>query len=290
MSLLAPDVLYARLPGDFLWIMGLFARLRPGARFVYALAHDDHADPRTACGHRRWLHAPLYALGLHGAHAIAAQHESQAAALAPSLRSRAACVPNLVRSAAEAPRPWGDAEFDAAWIAQIRPEKRLDLFLDLAESLPRLRFAVVGGFDVTTDPAGRAALESRAAALPNVTMLGPLRADGVMGVLKRSRTLVNTSDSEGFPNTMLEAWSVGVPVLSLAVDPGGVIAREELGRVSRSGSRLWADLSELARDEALNRRLGSRAMAYVRRRHGFEEVVGALTGPLREGAVRSAPA
>ena len=37
---------------------------------------------------------------------------------------------------------------------------------------------------------------------------------------------------EGFPNIFIEAWACGVPVLSLHVDPGGVIKKEGLGEIA----------------------------------------------------------
>ena len=44
----------------------------------------------------------------------------------------------------------------------------------------------------------------------------------------RAKVLVNTSDVEGFPNSYLQAWIRGVPVVTL-IDPDGVIEREGLG-------------------------------------------------------------
>ncbi|MCP1538835.1 glycosyltransferase family 4 protein [Methylorubrum extorquens] len=280
---LRPDRLYARLPGDFLWLMGLYARMRPGSRFVYALAHDSHADARTAYDHRRWFHAPLFGLGLRSAHVIAVQHRHQAARVSMVTAGRLTWVPNLVRRVRAEPRPFLPAVIDVVWVAKIRHEKRLDLFLNLARSLPRMRFAVVGGFDPTVEEQARIHLMERMAMLANVEWLGALRADDVIDCLARSRVLVNTSDREGFPNTMLEAWSMGVPVVSLRVDPGDVIREYGLGRVSGSIEILCEDVLRLAVDARLNRILGENGLAYVRRWHGSDAVCAALdalaTGP-----------
>lgn len=272
----SPTVLYARLPDDFLWLAGLMSRLRNRARFVYALAHDDHCRPWSTYGHRPWLHNPLYALGLHSADAIAIQHEGQRTRLSPRLRGRAFPVPNLLRSFASRPRPLEGARIDALWVAQIRPEKHIERFLDLAGSCPDLRFTIVGGMDPTLPRERQSNLERRMGSLSNVTYLGPRQATEIMTLLEGSKVLVNTSDAEGFPNTMLEAWSVGVPVLSFSVDPGHVIETQGLGRVSRTAAALLSDLRVLTKNGALNREMGAHALDYVRHSHNTPTVCALL--------------
>lgn len=285
----SPDVVYARLPSDFLALPGLLGRLDGRARFIYALAHDDHCRPWEAYAYKRWLHAPLYALGLHSADAILVQHEEQRARLASRLQARAVHVPNLVRSFTSAPRCFESTSIDAIWVAQIRPEKRLDRFLDLAESSPETRFSIVGGFDRTLPAATRVEFERRMLSLSNVTHWGPKPADVVISLIADSKVLVNTSSGEGFPNTMLEAWSQGVPVLSLSVDPGHVIERQGIGILSGNDIRLRDDVRALVQDGELNRQIGTRALAYVRHRHSLEAVRAALA-PAISGSVVTAAA
>ena len=43
-------------------------------------------------------------------------------------------------------------------------------------------------------------------ALPNVTMLGPVRYRDTGALFDRARIFLNTSSIEGFPNTFLQAW------------------------------------------------------------------------------------
>ncbi len=272
----APDVVYARLPSDFLALQGLLGRIDGRARFLYALAHDDHCRAWEAYSYKRWLHAPLYALGLRSADAILVQHEGQRARLPARLQRRAIHVPNLVRSFACAPRSFQKTTIDAIWVARIRSEKRLDRFLDLAASSPETRCSIVGGFDPTLPAAARAELERRMGSLGNVTYWGPKPAEVVMSLIARSRMLVNTSSGEGFPNAMLEAWSLGVPVVSLAVDPGGIIERQRLGVLSRDEVALRHDVRLLARFGPLNEEIGARALAYVRDRHSLDAVRAAL--------------
>jgi len=253
-------------------MLGLFSRWRPTTQFVYALAHDLHCDPWRAYDYNRWFHGPSYGLGLWTTDVIAIQHERQRELLPRLLRGRAILIPNLMRSYAPTVRPYEQATFDGIWVAKIRPEKRLGTFLDLVAALPELRFAVVGGFDPEMGADERGQLERRMSELPNLSVLGPQRAAQVAALLAQSKLLVNTSSAEGFPNTMLEAWSLGVPVASLAVDPGGVISRERLGLLSGSAPQLCQDVLALARTPQLNQAFGERGLAYVSRQHSLAEV------------------
>lgn len=278
---LRPALLYARLPDDFLALAGLFAALHQPTRLVYALANDSFCNPWRAYDYKPWLHNPLYALGMRSASVVAAQHEGQVALARPYVRGPIVQIPNLAPAIASGPRPFERADIDVIWVAQVRPEKRLPLLLDAAERLPELRFAIVGGFVGLLTAAEEERLRARIAGLPNVQFLGPQPADVVAASLARSKVLVNTSANEGFPNTMLEAWSLGVPVVSLAVDPGGVIARERLGLVSGDSGRLAADLRELCGDAAANAAYGTRGAAYVRAYHSLEKVCVAIEGLAR---------
>ena len=64
----------------------------------------------------------------------------------------------------------------------------------------------------------------------NVQYFGPISREVVLCEICSSKGLINFSKMEGFPNTFLEAWSCGVPVFSLWVDPGGVIENFNLGK------------------------------------------------------------
>ena len=61
--------------------------------------------------------------------------------------------------------------------------------------------------------------------LPNVTFLGTVPPIEMEGWFKKKKLFMNTSIREGFPNTFLQAWMNRVPVVSLNIDPDGIIEK-----------------------------------------------------------------
>jgi len=111
--------------------------------------------------------------------------------------------------------------------ASLRDVKRPHLFLDVAEALRNVRFVMAGG------PAeGNQGLydevKARAEGLVNVDFLGFVPFREIDKYYARASAYLCTSTIEGFPNTFLQAWSHGRPVVS-TFDPDEVICEHNLG-------------------------------------------------------------
>lgn len=276
---LTPDLIYTRLPSDFLWIIGLFTKLHPGSRFMYALGSDKLCNPWQFNRPKKWFHNPLYALGLRLADIVVVQHHGQHQLVKRYVNGRIVEIPNIVRLGSPMARNPDKMDIDIIWISQIRPMKQLSILLDVARELPNLQFTVVGGFSDTINSHD---FVEQMGDLRNLRYLGPQDHESVMRLLARSRVLVNTSAWEGFPNTMLEAWSLGVPVVSLQIDPGNVISREGMGFVSGGPGQMVLDIKRLVEDPQLNCILGEKGFEYVQRIHSIEAVCQAFNQAISE--------
>jgi glycosyltransferase involved in cell wall biosynthesis len=75
------------------------------------------------------------------------------------------------------------------------------------------------------------------------------------------------------PNAFLEAWALGVPVLTLEFDPDAVVARNGLG-ISAGGSwdRFVEGARELWEGRSSREEFARNARAYVARVHSIEAV------------------
>lgn len=207
---------------------------RHDRNFVFRLAHDSDCIPGKQLI-RFWRDRKIYEFGVRNADLISAQGTRQVELLQENYG--VASVP--INMVVEVPQDGADVAKDAdvLWVNNMRPFKRPDLALELAKKLPNLKFVMIGG-----PVAGHEALydDIRASAetIDNLEFVGPVPYAKVNDYFQRARLFVNTSDQEGFPNSFLQAWIRGVPVVSF-FDPDGLIAREALGDVP-------ADLDQMA--------------------------------------------
>jgi len=102
---------------------------------------------------------------------------------------------------------------------------------------------------------------------PNLEYLGFQPLEIVKQYMSKSALLVNTSKSEGFSNTFIEAWNNYTPVVSLSVDPDNIVQANKLGKVSGSFKQMVQDINALMNDHKLRDELATNGYEYVMREH-----------------------
>ena len=138
------------------------------------------------------------------------------------------------------------------WVGRVWMEKRPEWFLEIAEACPEVQFDLIGpGF--STAEYGHCfsdGIFKRAEAVRNLKVHGALTRDQVISFYKMADLLCCTSKYEGFPNTFLEAWSLGVPVVS-SFDPDGLIEEKRLGIFAADPCDLAVGIRKLFEDDVL---------------------------------------
>jgi glycosyltransferase involved in cell wall biosynthesis len=261
----------------------LILRLR-GTKLVVWLQNDADLDPARAKGGytgiigRTLSHT--YTWLLKRADLLISQTQSQYKAA----RHLGAGNVMVVRSIAAS--PWraqpdrtGLAQNEGwiLWAGNMTPNKRMRLVFELANKLPEQRFAVaVNPGDVRM----MADAERAAAGCGNVCFLGSLATEEMERWFDRATLVLNTSVVEGFPNSFLQAWIRGLPVISAGVDPDGIISKYGLGAVVAVKQGDAAEIEKLASrtraimtDSSLRQTLGQAGLAYVKANHS-PEVIG----------------
>ena len=254
------DIYYQSPAGANTGIVAWYCRMT-GRQFIFRVASDSDCEKehgRLRFGRDRLL----FDFGLKRAHLVAAQTETQARMLREHHDLDSTIINMMVEPPSRAATPV-TKDIDVLWLSNLRALKRPELALELARELPQFKFTIAGG----PMPGGQTYYDDVAAAaarLPNVTMPGPVRYADTGALFDRAKVFLNTSSIEGFPNTFLQAWIRGVPVVSF-FDPDGLTQRLQLGRIARTVDEMREALRGLLEVDTYREIIGKRARDFAAR-------------------------
>lgn len=260
--------------------VALWARMR-GRKFVFSVASDPECDPRLPQlpSARERL---LYRYGLTRADRVIAQTRNQQRMLREGFGIESTVIPmpcpGPMDECFTAPRPLSEPGAHILWLARLSRAKRPDRLLDVAEACPELSFDMAG--PVCSDDHSEGVLR-RAQAMHNVNVHGPVPRARVPDFYRQAGCFLSTSDHEGFPNTFLEAWSHGLPIVS-TFDPDGLIHSHGLGIVAQDVPGLVAGVRRLHGDPDFWRRCSANARRHYLENHQVDKVMHRFERVFRE--------
>jgi glycosyltransferase involved in cell wall biosynthesis len=254
------DIYYVSGAGMVIGEVAMFAR-RYGRKAVFRIASITDCEPeKTRIRYQR--DRVLYRYGLMHADLVLAQTGTQEGLLREKLGLESRVVPSIAELGGNR-RPRAERDLDVLWLTNIRQLKRPDLLLEVARRLPNITFDMVGG-----PVAGAEAVfeETRAAAskLPNVRFHGFVAHQATAELYERAKLFVSTSGIEGFPNTYLQSWARGTPVVAF-FDPDSLIAQQGLGSAVLNVDEMQAAIERLLGNEAEWNATSARCGAYIDR-------------------------
>ncbi|NLX13828.1 MAG: glycosyltransferase family 4 protein [Phycisphaerales bacterium] len=241
-------------------------------KFIYSVASEPDVDRRLP-EVKTFRERVLYRYGLRHADRIIVQTESQRNRLKSGFGLDSMVIPMPCPGPSEAeyrpPEPPVNGRPRVLWVGRICEQKRPDRLVELARKCPELRFDLVG--PANPGPYSQNAVRL-AAAVPNIKVHGPVARSQIPDIYKRAACLICTSDVEGFPNTFLEAWSHGLPVVS-TFDPDGLIAGRHLGVFACDVEGLLEGCRDLLTSPDRWRQVSENARRYYVENHAVEVVL-----------------
>ena len=270
-----PDVIYQRVGGGYTGIAAFYAR-RHNACLIWHVAHDTDVTPRSTLEGRnpvrRFLEKRSIEFGIRYANHIVVQTKHQANLLQKFYqRTTDLVIPNLHPQPRESIDKTGPLR--VVWIANLKPWKQPDVFVRLAAALSGLkqvRFIMVGAeAGGAGDVRWSETLMRGIRSAGNIDYLGPRSQADVNELLARAHVFVNTSIHEGFPNTFIQAWMREVPVVSLNVNPDGLLDREAIGVHAGTEDRLIEAVRMMVSNQVTRGEYALRARAYAMQHHSL---------------------
>ncbi len=277
------DIYYQRGGSEHTFVAALAAS-RPGKRFVWSTSSSldcegnkfrwSVADEKVR-GVKRlilwldaWVRDALISRGRKKAEVVVVQSSGQMA----RVKHKLGLESMVIKSGHAVPQPTIKKESPplVVWIANMKTLKRAELFIELAKRCSDLpaRFLLVGE---CADPSYRRQLRELGRGVRNLQFAGSVSFDRSNELLSAASVLVNTSTREGFPNTFVQAWLRETPVVSLVVDPDGILQRQKIGIPSGNFARMLKDVRRLLTDESFRNEMGKRARAYAAREHDLSD-------------------
>ncbi len=265
------DVYYHNLAEYYTGWAALWCK-RHNRAFVYSTAHDFDCTASLPVLTKAYERV-LYRYGIRNADRLIVQTDFQRDLMRKSFGLDSIPLPM------PCPGP-SDAEFQprefptdprVVWVGRAVPEKRLEWFLDTAEQLPQVRFEIAAA-NIGTSEYGLG-LKARAEKIANVRWLGSVKRENMPDVYRGALCLCSTSLHEGFPNTFLESWSPGTPLLTTC-DPDNLVERRGMGLPIKSVKEAVSGITHLLSNPPKWKEMSNKARRYYSENHIVDKAVG----------------
>jgi len=128
------------------------------------------------------------------------------------------------------------------WVGRLHKVKRVEWLLDIADELPEVSFEIIGPEGDSSDYMDN--ILDRIKKSKNINYVGKVSRMDMPSIYQNGSILCCTSVYEGFPNTYLEAWSYGVPVIT-TIDPDDIIKKKNLGYHATNKNEFLAHILSL---------------------------------------------
>ena len=242
-----------------------------GKRYIYSVASDADCEI-TLPNLRHNRERLLFRHGLRSADTIVAQTKKQANLLSQNygLAAKVIPMPGTPPQRTQTLNPqmvFGLKK--VIWVGRVQKVKRVWWLIEIAKKMPEVEFEVIGPLD-ETDPRNQenlAAFEKT----PNIKYRGKIKREDMPEIYQNATVLCCTSIYEGFPNTYIEAWSYGVPVVS-TIDPDNILVDNDLGAICSHVDGFVETISSLLNSQSRWSTMSANAKRYYEENHELERV------------------
>jgi len=157
------------------------------------------------------------------------------------------------------------------WVANLKKIKRPEIFVALAKAFlnsTAVKFTMVGSFNGLYKELINEVKEN----VPNLEYLGSLPQSKVNQLIVDADLFVNTSVTEGFPNTFIQSWLRETPVMSMCIDPNKVIYKEKIGVIAGDLNKMINTVKHLLSSPEYFEKMGKNAVEYAKKNHSLKNI------------------
>jgi glycosyltransferase involved in cell wall biosynthesis len=245
-------------------LVGLFCKVN-NKILVLRTARDIECDGTYI--RENWLRGRAFLWALKQAKQVFVQKDTNKAPLKETTGVSAIVLPNGHRIL-EASTQNRDC---ILWAGRSTKVKQPQLFIKLAKEIPQEQFIMI--CQQAKDDNKYDELLASAKTIPNLTFIERVPFHEIDSFFQRAKIFVNTSSSEGFPNTFIQACKCSTPILSLNINPDRFLDQHNCGFCAYGD---WSEfVSQLKKLISSNKliELGQNARAYAEKNHNIETII-----------------
>jgi glycosyltransferase involved in cell wall biosynthesis len=208
------DIYFLECASPGVPLVAMFCKLHRRI-FVYRLASLLESDGTYVRQHL--ILGRLFAWSLRQADMVFAQNVTDEGNLTRTVGVSSRAIPNGHRL----PAVQQQTRDTILWVGRDNPVKKPELFLELAKAIPNEHFTMV--CQALNKDQHYANLIAKAGTISNLQFIRHVPFNQINTYFQRAKIFVNTSDSEGFPNTFIHACKCSAAILSFNVNPDGFL-------------------------------------------------------------------
>ena len=233
--------------------------------FAYRAASSRECDGTYASQHK--ILGKIFNWSLRKAGFVTVQNINDRDSLNQTVAVQAQVIPNGHRL----PPIATETRDCILWVGRSAQVKQPQLFVDLARQMPDEKFVMI--CQRATGDNNYDQLCQQARDTKNLDFHERIPFHEIDAFFQRAKILVNTSSSEGFPNTFIEACKAQTAILSYNVNPDGFLDEFNCG-ICADGDKekLIKALNELLTDQRYAE-LGANGRKYVEEKHDITKIV-----------------
>jgi len=236
-----------------------------GRKFVYRTAHTDECDGTYKKKNPLRGIAVKWAFGR--ADKLIVQNEKDRDDIMATMCLKGEAIKNVSRLSKSADT---ERRF-VLWVARSDDFKRPELYLKLAKEFPDEKFAMLCPRATSDDDYEK--LKEDAAEIPNIEFTEKVPFKQVGEFFAKAKVYVNTSESEGFPNTFLQACENSTAIVSLQVNPDGFLDKNNCGLCADGDWETFVEQVHKMLDEPTAAEFGNNARKYLVQNHDVKVIV-----------------
>lgn len=233
--------------------------------FIYRTAHQYECDGTYLKHH--YFSGRAFARALRRAGLVIAQNQTDQV----NLRRTIGISSQVISNGHRLPDLSACRRDHILWVGRTADFKKPELFIKLAREFPDEKFVMI--CQRATGDDNYDSLCGQAAEVDNLEFHQRVPFHEIDGYFQRAKLLINTSDSEGFPNTFIQACKWATAVVSLGVNPDGFLDKYSCG-ISCDGrfARMREAVKRLLADDCYMEP-GRNGRKYVEDHHDIRKII-----------------